>query len=209
MINLMLIGLLMGGSVPTPAASAGPSTAVAPEAATLYREMRLEGVLDEGVFAAAFERVQRHGSRARMVAIADMSQPSTQKRLYVFDLENKKLVLRTLVAHGSGSGGLMAERFSNRDGSHATSLGLYRVGARIVSPKHGAALLLDGLDRGLNDKARSREVIIHAAPYVSAEFVASQGRLGRSWGCPAVSHADMPKVIDLLRDGGLLYVYGA
>jgi hypothetical protein len=207
MTRLMLVGLLMGGLVPTPAFAA-PST-VAPEAATLYREMRLEGVLDEAVFAAAFERVQRHGSRARMVAIADMSQPSTAKRLYVFDLENKKLVLRTLVAHGSGSGGLMAERFSNRDGSHATSLGLYRVGARIVSPKHGAALLLDGLDRGLNDNARSREVIIHAAPYVSAAFAARQGRLGRSWGCPAVSAADMPKVIDLLRDGGLLYVYGA
>ena len=103
----------------------------------------------------------------------------------------------------------MAERFGNSDGSHQTSLGLYRVGARIESPKHGAALLLDGLDRGVNDKARSREVIIHAAPYVSADFVARQGRLGRSWGCPAVSAADMPKMIELLRDGGLLYVYGA
>jgi L,D-transpeptidase-like protein len=206
MITVMLIGLLMGGPVPAPA---GPSTTVASEAVALYREMRLEGVLDEVVFTAAHERVQRHGARARMVAIADMSQPSTAKRLYVFDFENKKLVLRTWVAHGSGSGGLMAERFGNSDGSHQTSLGLYRVGARIVSPKHGAALLLDGLDRGVNDKARSREVIIHAAPYVSAAFVASQGRLGRSWGCPAVSAADMPKLIDLLRDGGLLYVYGA
>jgi hypothetical protein len=206
--RLLLVGLLMGGLVPAPAFAA-PSTTAAAEAAALYREMRLEGLLDEGVFAAAYERVQRHDPRARMVAIADMSQPSTEKRLYVFDLENKKLVLHTLVAHGSGSGGLMAERFSNRDGSHQTSLGLYRVGARIVSPKHGAALLLDGLDRGLNDKARSREVIIHAAPYVSSAFAARHGRLGRSWGCPAVSAADMPKVIELLRDGGLLYVHGA
>jgi hypothetical protein len=206
MIDLLLIGLLMSGPVPAPA---GPSTVVASEAATLYREMRLEGVLDEVVFTAAYEGVERHGSRARMLAIADMSQPSTEKRFYVFDLENKQLVLRTLVAHGSGSGDLMAERFSNRDGSHQTSLGMYRVGARIVSPKHGPALLLDGLDRGVNDKARSREVIIHAAAYVSAEFVARNGWLGRSWGCPAVPAADMPKVIELLRDGGLLYVYGS
>src|SRR5688572_15120095 len=209
MIDVMLIGLLMGGPVPAPAAFAGPSSVVATEAATLYREMRLEGLLDEVVFAAAYERVQRHDGRARMVAIADMSQPSSQKRFYVFDLESKKLVLHTLVAHGSGSGGLVAERFSNRDGSHQTSLGLYRVGARIVSPKHGAALLLDGLDRGLNDRARSREVIIHSAPYVSSAFVARHGKLGRSWGCPAVPAADMPKVIELLRDGGLLFVYGA
>ena len=209
MIGLMLVGLLTGGSLSAPAASATPAPAPAAEAATLYREMRLEGVLNETVFAAAYQRVQRHASRARMVAIADMSQPSTRKRFYIFDLEAKKLVLHTFVAHGSGSGGLMAERFSNRDGSHATSLGLYRVGARITSPKHGAALLLDGLDRGLNDNARSREVIIHSAPYVSAEYAARQGRLGRSWGCPAVPKADMAKVIDLLRDGGLLYVYGA
>src|SRR5688572_19018030 len=179
MIDVLLVGLLMGGPVPAPAAFADPSTAVASEAVTLYREMRLEGVLDEVVFAAAYERVERHGSRARMVAIADMSRPSTEKRFYVFDLENKELVLRTYVAHGSGSGDLMAERFSNRDGSHQTSLGLYRVGGRIVSPKHGPALLLDGLERGINDQARSREVIIHAASYVSSEFVARHGRLGR------------------------------
>ena len=83
------------------------------------------------------------------------------------------------------------------------------MGARIVSPKHGAALLLDGLDRGVNDNARSREVIIHAAPYVSPEFVARHGQLGRSWGCPAVPAAEMGKVVELLRDGGLLYVYAS
>ena len=206
MIRHILIGLLMSGPV---SASAVPAPSVAIESAALYREMRLQGVLDEVVFTTAYERVQSQGSAARMVAIADMSRPSSEKRLFVFDFERKELVLQTFVAHGSGSGDLMAERFSNRDGSHQTSLGLYRVGSRIVSPKHGAALLLDGLDRGVNDRARAREVIIHAAPYVSADFVARQGRLGRSWGCPAVPVADMPQVIDLLQDGGLLYLYGA
>ena len=209
MIAPMLIALLAGGSLAAPAPRAAAPSAAASTATELYREMRLEGVVEETVFAAAYERVQRHTAGARMVAIADMSQPSTSKRFYVFDLESKKLVLQTWVAHGSGSGDLMARRFSNGNGSHATSLGLYRVGARITSPKHGAALLLDGLDRGMNDNARAREVIIHSAPYVSAAFVAKNGWLGRSWGCPAVPAADIATVIDLLKDGGLLYVYGA
>ena len=117
-------------------------------------------------------------------------------------------MLRTWVAHGQGSGELNCTSFSNREGSHATSKGLYRIGAEIVSPKHGAALMLHGLDRGLNCQAEAREVIMHGADYVSAEFIAQHGRLGRSWGCPAVSRADMPRMIELLADGGYLYVHG-
>jgi hypothetical protein len=209
MIGHILVGLLLAGPVSAPPVHPRLSGVPGDEAADLYREMMLEGVLDEAVFAAGYGSMRSHGRRARMLAIADMSQPSTAKRLYVFDLDARTLVLRTLVAHGSGSGELMAERFSNRDGSHQTSLGLYRVGRRIVSPKWGPALLLDGLDRGMNDAARAREVIIHGAPSVRPEFIARHGLLWRSWGCPTVSLEDMPKVIELLADGGLLYVYGA
>jgi hypothetical protein len=198
----ILLALLLAFPKPTLAADAKA------EARDLYREMRLDGVVAEPVFVAAYESARGRGLDARMLAIADMSQPSTAKRLYIFDLQTKQLVHRTWVAHGSGSGDLMAERFSNRDGSHQTSLGLYRVGKRIVSPKHGAALLLNGLDAGVNDKALAREVIIHGASYVSAGFIAQHGRLGRSWGCPAVPNAEMGKMIELLGDGGLLYVYG-
>jgi hypothetical protein len=204
----LLIAMLLSWPMPIPAAEGGIFAGVEDDAAELYREMRLEGILDEAVFAAGYGSVQRHGVRARMVAIADMTQLSTARRLYIFDLEAKKLVLNTFVTHGRNSGDLMAERFSNRVGSLQTSLGLYRVGQRIESPKHGPALLLDGLDRGMNDNARSREIIIHGAPYVSAEFIDYYGRAGRSWGCPAVPNEDMPKVIDLLSDGGLLYVHG-
>jgi len=192
--------------VPSPeAASAAPTEATAE---ALYREVGLAGILESAVFEAGYGRMERHGLHARMLAIADMTQPSTARRLVVVDLEAKKVVLQTWVAHGQNSGELMAERFSNRDGSHQTSLGLYRVGAEIVSPKHGPALLLHGLDEGVNDEALRREVIIHGADYVSAGFIAAHGRLGRSWGCPAVARDEMARVIGLLADDGLLFVAG-
>jgi hypothetical protein len=174
----------------------------------LYEAVGLcEQDLEAEALAAGLERADKHGMEPRILAIADMTQPSTAKRLYIIDLEHRSLLLRTYVAHGQKTGELMAERFSNTHGSHQTSLGLYRVGAEIVSPKHGPALLLHGLDKGLNDQALPREVIIHGADYVSDEFIRQHGRLGRSWGCPAVTRDDMPKVIELLADGGLLYVH--
>jgi hypothetical protein len=202
--------LLLPWLMPGASASAGPlaADALTANAATLYREIGLHGVLDSTVFTAGYASMAGRGLTTGMLAIADMSQPSTARRLYVIDLETKKLVLRTWVAHGQGSGGLIARGFSNRHGSLQTSLGLYRVGQAIVSPKHGPALLLYGLDRGVNDRAQAREVIIHGADYVSAAYIAKHRRLGRSWGCPAVPRADIARVIDLLAEDGLLFVYG-
>jgi hypothetical protein len=185
-----------------------PPAAVAAADGGLYRDLNVPVTLDSAVFEAAMRSAAQHGLHPRRLAIADMSQPSTSQRLYIIDMDAKKVVLRTWVAHGQNSGDLTATRFSNLDDSHETSLGLYRVGARITSPKHGPALLLDGLDKGVNDKALAREVIMHGAEYVSAHFIAAHGRTGRSWGCPAVPAADMARIIELLADGGLLYVYG-
>lgn len=196
----------IGKPMPVPAGVVNTPTVDA--VAELYAEIGLAGELPEVVFAAGYRSVEKHGlNNTRMLAIADMTQPSTAKRLYIIDLERRTLLLRTYVAHGQNSGELMAERFSNSHGSHQTSLGLYRVGAEITSPKHGPALLLHGLDKGLNDQALPREVIIHGADYVSEDFIRQHGRLGRSWGCPAVTRDDMPKVIQFLADGGLLYVH--
>ena len=177
------------------------------EALELYHEVGLSGEVASEVFVKAYARFSGMAP-ARMLAIADMTQPSTAKRLYIIDLDRKTLMLRTWVAHGQGTGEVMARHFSNSHGSHQTSLGLYRVGAEIVSPKHGPALLLHGMDKGTNDQALAREVIMHGADYVSASFIAQHGRLGRSWGCPAVSREHMAKMIELLADGGLLYVHG-
>jgi hypothetical protein len=199
---------LGASSEPAPAPSATRAPDPSP-ADRLYDELDLEGVLDRDAFAAAYQRLEREGADAPVLAIADMRRPSTEQRLVVVDLERKRVALRTWVAHGSGSGGLFAERFGNRPDSHQTSLGLYRVGERIRSPKHGPALLLEGLDPGLNDQARAREVIIHGADYVSASFIERTGRLGRSWGCPAVPRDQMAAMIETLADGGYLYVHGA
>ncbi|MDX9750710.1 MAG: murein L,D-transpeptidase catalytic domain family protein [Flavobacteriales bacterium] len=216
LLILWLFGLALPEPAPLPAGKAGapvpPPPATAPPTvdavAELYTEIGLAGELPEAVFSAGYRSVEKHGLKGtRMLAIADMGQPSTAKRLYIIDLEKKELLLRTYVAHGQKSGELMATDFSNKVGSHQTSLGLYRVGAEIVSPKHGPALLLHGLDKGVNCKALAREVIMHGADYVSPEFIAEHGRLGRSWGCPAVERAEMGRMIELLADGGSLYIY--
>jgi hypothetical protein len=192
-------------AMPVAAASTG---SVRERSDALYDELGLEGAISRATFEAARLKAERHGLQARMLAIADMTQPSTAQRMVVIDLVGKKVVMRTWVAHGQNSGDLMATRFSNTNESHQTSLGLYKVGQRIVSPKHGPALLLDGLDRGVNDKARAREIIVHGADYVSEKFIEKNGRLGRSWGCPAIPREEMARAIEFLGDGGLLYVHG-
>lgn len=177
------------------------------EIVDLHRSYGLEGLLDLEAFRTGIERACAEAPDAHVLAIADMSRPSTQKRLVVIDLVTGRTVLHTYVAHGQGTGELMAKVFGNEEGSHRTSLGLYRVGAEIVSPKHGQALLLHGLDAGMNDRALEREIIIHGADYVSEAFIAEHGRLGRSWGCPAVPRSTMSDLVRLLADGGLLYVH--
>lgn len=203
-IRLLALPMLLLLSAARPVTDAAGMAA----AHELYAEICLEGQVTQTAFVRGYDALAQRGVKTRMLAIADMTQPSTAKRLHLIDLANKELVLSTYVAHGQGSGELYCSSFSNKHGSHATSKGLYRVGAEIVSPKHGAALMLHGLERGLNCQAEPREVIMHGADYVSEGFIAEHGRLGRSWGCPAVSRADMPRMIQLLAGGGYLYVHG-
>ena len=172
----------------------------------LFANCGLTGVMEEDAFRKAFQSLTVHHATAHIIAVADMTRPSTEKRLYIIDLDAHKLLLRTWVAHGKNSGELFCTAVSNKTGSLQTSKGLYRVGEKIISPKHGDALLLHGLDAGVNSAAESREIIIHAADYVGAGFIAAHGRLGRSFGCPAVAPEVMPKVIDML-EGQLLYVF--
>ncbi|HEX8029691.1 MAG TPA: murein L,D-transpeptidase catalytic domain family protein [Vicinamibacterales bacterium] len=140
------------------------------------------------------------------LTVIDYSKPSSEKRLWVFDLKSRELLYEELVAHGQGSGANMATQFSNNDESHQTSLGLFRTDTTYVG-KNGYSLRLDGLDRGVNDRARDRAIVMHGAPYVSPEFVRTNGRLGRSWGCPAISEVVARQMIDRVKGGGLVFAY--
>ena len=140
------------------------------------------------------------------LTVIDYSKPSSERRLWVFDLKSKELLYEELVAHGQGSGANLATQFSNNDESHQTSLGLFVTRDTYVG-KNGYSLRLDGLDRGVNDRARERAIVMHGAPYVSEAFVKANGRLGRSWGCPAISSAVAKQVIDRVKGGGLVFAY--
>jgi hypothetical protein len=140
------------------------------------------------------------------LTVIDYSKPSSEKRLWVFDLRSRELIYEELVAHGQGSGATVATQFSNEAETHRTSLGLFKTDTTYVG-KNGYSLRLDGLDRGINDRARERAIVMHGAPYVSPEFVKATGRLGRSWGCPAISAAVAKQVIDRVKGGGLVFAY--
>jgi hypothetical protein len=140
------------------------------------------------------------------LTVIDYSLPSTAKRLWVFDLVAKRLLYEELVAHGSGSGANVATEFSNTVDSHQTSLGLF-VTDRSYVGKNGYSLRMDGLDAGFNDRARERAIVIHGAPYVDPALAQSQGRLGRSWGCPAVRPAVARQLIDRVAGGGMVFAY--
>ncbi len=144
-------------------------------------------------------------SGARLTLI-DYSRPSTEKRLWVFDLQSGRVLYAEHVAHGRSSGENMAQHFSNANGSHQTSLGLFRT-AETYQGGNGYSLRMDGLEPGINDQARPRQIVMHGAPYVNPEMALRQGRLGRSYGCPAVRPAVARPLIDSIKDGQLLFAY--
>lgn len=142
--------------------------------------------------------------KSQYIAIIDYSLPSDIKRLIILDLATGA-VTKHYVAHGRGSGVRIASKFSNIDGSKMSSLGFY-LGGSTYFGSHGESLNLYGLEKS-NDQAAARDIVIHAADYVSQDYVDASGRLGRSWGCPAVSADIIGKMISLFKDGGLIYAY--
>ncbi len=155
----------------------------------------------------AYVRVRDQGmTRRPLLTVIDYSLPSSERRFWVLDVAKARVLARELVAHGRESGEDLAERFSNRPGSFQSSLGTFLTGG-VYRGKHGRSLRLRGLDRGLNDQAEARDIVIHGADYVSDDFVRRVGRLGRSQGCPALGSAAARRVIELIRDGTVVYAF--
>lgn len=145
--------------------------------------------------------------KSEILTIIDFSLPSTERRMWVIDPITEKILSHTVVSHGRNSGDLMATRFSNRPESFQSSLGFYKT-AETYYGKHGYSLKLDGLEEKFNSQARNRAIVIHGSDYAREEFANRTGRLGRSLGCPAVPNEISRDLIDLIKEGSLLFAYG-
>lgn len=179
---------------------------------TIYESIAWpEGKPEYAVFFSALSGYQSlqdslHLFKKPLITVIDFSKPSSAKRLWVIDLENKEVVLNTLVAHGRNSGEMMATRFSNRHESFQSSLGFYVTGKTYIG-RHGLSLILDGLEDGINDQASRRAIVVHGAEYVSERYVKYAGRLGRSQGCPAVPMDIYKQLIGIIKDQTCLFIY--
>jgi hypothetical protein len=191
-----------------PVASVTRSTATGPGGRWLSRLAPAADprVLELAVSAMQCAQASGVGATASRLAVIDYSRPSLVPRLWVFDLTAGKLLYEEVVAHGQGSGDNLPTRFSNRDGSHQSSLGLF-VTADTYTGRNGYSLRMRGLEPGVNNAAMARAIVMHGAPYVDPARGKSMGRLGRSWGCPAVRSAVAKPMIDLLKDGQFVFSY--
>ncbi|WP_233580312.1 MULTISPECIES: murein L,D-transpeptidase catalytic domain family protein [Luteimonas] len=193
----MFLALLMAA----PAKAAGP----------LDRLSQAAPSLDRRVLALALQArtcAARSGDVGERLAVIDYSRPSTEVRMWVFDVAAGRLLHAEHVAHGRGSGENLATAFSDVDGSHKSSLGLFRTAETYVGG-NGYSMRMDGLEPGFNGRARERLIVMHGANYVDPAQAKRQGRLGRSFGCPAVRSEVARVVIDSLKDGQLLFAYAA
>lgn len=172
----------------------------------LYENMQLAAKgLSQEAFTNAVQGYQvllEEGKiqRTEYLTICDFSQSAKKKRMYVLDMENEKLLIQTYVAHGRNSGGEFAFRFSNKAESHQSSLGFYLT-QQTYFGEHGLSLRMKGLEKGINDQAFRRAIVIHGATYIG------EGHMGRSYGCPAVPQRESKKIIQTIKNGSCLFIY--
>ncbi|HVT58481.1 MAG TPA: murein L,D-transpeptidase catalytic domain family protein [Thermoanaerobaculia bacterium] len=211
---LFLFTLVLSPILPAAASAQGPlaAAAVTPSgpAKAVWRDVQglSPRALTLALDAVQSARAQGASGRDDLLTLIDYSLPSTQPRLWVLDLEHGKVLYHELVAHGAGSGENYAVRFSNAMNSRQTSLGLFLTGDTYEGG-NGYSLRLRGLDAGVNDLAAERSIVIHGAWYVSSEQAQRYGRLGRSWGCPALPPGIAHTLIDTIKRGSFVYAYAA
>lgn len=203
-------------SAPTPAPTINTENNTLNSASSLNMiydslKLNLKG-LSENAFASAVKGFQYLKAKGRIIndnviTIADFTKPSCEKRLFVIDLKNCKILFNTYVAHGQNSGKMFANQFSNRPESFQSSLGFYKTSDTYIG-KNGYSMHLEGLEQGINDLADERAIVMHGAPYVSEQWIRNTGCLGRSWGCPAVPENLNRPIIEKIKNGSCLFIYG-
>lgn len=198
-LPLLALGLLSASPVRAQSVDAALIARLAPKINPV--------VINEAVSAINCARKNGVGINASRVAIIDYTIPSRLPRLWVLDLKQQKLLFEEHVAHGQGSGNDIPNAFSDRDGSHQTSLGLFLTDTTYQGG-NGYSLRLHGLSRGFNESAMRRLIVMHGAPYVNPIAAMAMGRLGRSWGCPAVRREVAKPMIDTLKQGQFIYSHG-
>lgn len=186
--------------------------AFAEEVSTLYEQIDLrEFGLTKKAFQYALKGykylLEHHRlSKANIISICDFSQSSRNKRLYVVDLEQKKIIINTYVAHGRNSGAEYARSFSNNPATHKSSLGFY-ITEHTYYGNNGLSLKIRGVERGFNDRADGRNIVIHGSDYVGPDFLRMNQFNGRSYGCPAVPSDETETIIEAIKDGSCLFIY--
>jgi hypothetical protein len=220
-IFLLLAPVLQAGSNPKTNTDVPPvkththntaSTAFYTEVDSLYTSINLKEVgLSQKAFEYAykgFKYLLSHHilNNSAVISICDFSQSSRNKRFYVVDVELKKVLINTYVAHGKKSGSEYARSFSNNPESHKSSLGFY-VTETTYQGDHGISLRIHGLERGFNDRADSRHIVIHGSDYVGPDFLLMNRFNGRSFGCPAVPESQISNLIETIKDGSCLFIY--
>jgi|SRR5690606_3108813 hypothetical protein len=177
------------------------------ETQLIYDSLNLDSVLNYDAFEQAMIGYRSIPAKNKdILTVIDFSLPSTEKRMYVLDMKNKKLLFHTLVSHGRNSGEKFATEFSNKHGSYQSSLGFYITDATYQGG-NGYSLRLEGLEPGINDQAKARAIVIHGADYCSEDVIRATGRLGRSYGCPALPRALNKPIINTIKEGSLLFIY--
>ena len=183
------------------------------EIRTMYRDLSLNDKVSFSCFNNAIHGLEKiedleifDNSNNNLLVVVDYTKPSTEERLFIIDLRKKQLLISSLVTHGRGTGDLYATNFSNKNNSYSTSSGFYLTG-NIYNGKHGESLVLYGLEKGKNDNAKKRTIVMHSAYYANKAFAEKYGRLGRSKGCLALPTDLNSKIINLISDGVVLYVH--
>lgn len=201
---------------------AQPENAIAKEepkstakhAEEIYTELGFENInpLNAEVFYKAylgFQNLKKAGKLdhdSYLLTVCDFSLSSTEKRLWVIDLNQKKILFNSLVAHGKNTGAEYAQKFSNTESSYQSSLGFY-ITESTYQGSNGFSLKLLGMDSGYNDAALRRAIVMHGADYVSEDFIKTQKRIGRSWGCPAIPRALAEPIINTIKEKSCLFIY--